>query len=193
MPISLIFSAALAFVLCTTTLSFGQYGGGYGGGGYGGGGYGGGGRMGGMGNQQAGANFKPSLPNIAGDLANRETKWLKENLALTKEQGKDVKTLNNDYAKQQQEAIKEILGNGGTRPTELQTSQIKDAMMMYNEDKELKLKAVFTPDQWNTYQMKKDDMQREIGGIRPPAPKEFAAKKDSIVRAQEAAAMKKNR
>ena len=124
---------------------------------------------GGMANQQMSPQFKPQLPNIAGDMANRETKWLKENLALDKEQGKAVKSLNNEYGKQQQEAIREILGTGGGRPTETQTKQIRDAMMMYNEEKEDKLRQLITPDQWNTYQAKKDDMQREIGGIRPPA------------------------
>lgn len=135
------------------------------------------GRMGGAMNQQP--DFKPTVPNIAGDLANRETKWLKENLNLTKEQGKAVKELNSDYGRQQQEAIKEILGKDGGRPSEAQTKQIRDAMMMYNEEKEDKLKQILTPEQWTTYQTRKDDLQREVGGIRPPAPKEFQAKRDS--------------
>ncbi len=134
-----------------------------------GGGMGGRPMSGGMANQQMSPQFKPQLPNIAGDMANRETKWLKENLALDKEQGKAVKSLNNEYGKLQQEAIREVLGTGGGRPTEAQTNQIRDAMMMYNEEKEDKLRQLITPEQWNTYQAKKDDMQREIGGIRPPA------------------------
>ena len=154
---------SLVFLFCAapTLLCFGQYGGQYGGG------YGAGG---GYGRQNRGVDFKPTMPNVAGDMANRETKWLKENLALNKEQAKDVKTLNNDYAKLQQQALKEILGKEVTRPTEAQTKQIRDAMMMYNEEKEDKLKAIFTPDQWALYQSKKGDMQREIGGIRPAAP-----------------------
>lgn len=168
MRIFLIFSAAFAFVLWATTLSFSQYGGGYGGGGYGRGGYGNG--MGGAMSQPQ-ANFKPSIPNVAGDMAAKETKWLKENLDLTKEQAKDVKNLNNDYAKLQQEAIKEIVGTDGKRTNPAASQQIKDAMMMYNEEKEDKLKLLLTPEQWTTYQTKKPDMQRAIGGIRPPGPK----------------------
>lgn len=163
---------SLSCVLGFGTVSFGQYyGGGYGGGGYGrsmGG-------MGGMGQSQA--NFKPTVPNIAGELANRETKWLKEKLNLTKEQGKAVKDLNNEYGKQQQEAIKEIVSINGGKPSEAQTQQIKDAMLMYNEEKEGKLKQILTPEQWVTYQTSKGEMQREIGGFRPPAPPQF--RKDS--------------
>lgn len=136
--------------------------------------------MGGMGTLNQQPDFKPTVPNIAGDLAARETKWLKENLNLTKEQGKAVKDLNADYGRQQQEAIKEILGKGGGRPTDEQTKQIRDAMMMYNEEKEDKLKQLLTPEQWVTYQTRKDDLQREVGGIRPPAPKEFQVKRDSL-------------
>ncbi|CCG99736.1 hypothetical protein FAES_1726 [Fibrella aestuarina BUZ 2] len=139
-----------------------------------------GGGMGGMGMGQSQANFKPNVPNIAGELANRETKWLKEKLNLTKEQAKAVKDLNNEYGKQQQEAIKEIVAlNGSGKPSEAQNKQIRDAMMMYNEDKETKLKPILTPEQWALYQTSKDDMQREVGGIRPPAPPEFRTKKDS--------------
>lgn len=159
------------FLFCSNVPSFGQF-------------YGNGGMrrpgMGGMGTLSQQPDFKPTVPNIAGDLAARETKWLKENLNLTKEQGKAVKDLNADYGRQQQEAIKEILGKGGGRPTDEQTKQIRDAMMMYNEEKEDKLKQLLTPEQWVTYQTRKDDLQREIGGIRPPAPKEFQVKRDSL-------------
>lgn len=159
------------FVAATST-SYGQY--------YGGGMGGMGRQMGGMGMGQSQANFKPNVPNIAGELANRETKWLKEKLSLTKEQAKAVKDLNNEYGKQQQEAIKEIVAiNGSGKPSEAQNQQIRDAMMMYNEDKEVKLKPILTPEQWALYQTSKDEMQREVGGIRPPAPPEFRAKKDS--------------
>lgn len=171
----------LAPALCTA-----QYGGGYGGGGYGGGGYGGGGYGGmnrGMGGamSQPQANFKPSIPNIAGDMAARETKWLKEILPdLTKDQAKDIKTLNNDYAKLQQEAIKEIVGTDGGKSNPQASQQMKDAMMMYNEEKEDKLRAIISPEQWATYQTKKPEMQLKIGGIRPPAPPQFRVKVDSV-------------
>lgn len=173
-------TAAATFLLITTSC-FGQYGGGYGG--YGGGGYGGGMGRGGMGNSMGGANFKPSIPNIAGEMAAREMKWLKENLNLEKDQAKSIKSLYNDYAKLQQEAIKEIVGSDGGKSNPDANKQMHDAMMMYNEEKEDKLKVILTPDQWVTYQTKKPDMQREIGGVRPPAPKGMI--KDSTTQAKQ--------
>jgi len=165
--------AGATYLLFLTTASYGQYGGGGYGGGYGGGGYGNG--MGGMGRGMAGAgaNFKPSMPNIAGELAAKETKWMKEHLDLTKDQAKSIKTLNNDYAKLQQEAIKEIVGADGGKSNPNARQQVQDAMIMYNEEKEDKFKTILTKEQWVMYQTKKPDMQREIGGFRPPTPKEL--------------------
>lgn len=180
LPATCVTTACLLFI---TTLSFGQYGGGYGGGGYGGGGYGGGMGRGMGGNMSNGANFKPTMPNIAGEMAAKETKWMKENLDLTKDQAKSIKTLNNDYGKIQQEAIKEIMGSDGGRSNPEAGKQVRDAMMMYNEEKEDKFKAILTPEQWTLYQTKKPDMQRAIGGIRPPAPRGMQVNKDSTTTA----------
>ncbi|MVM37107.1 hypothetical protein GO730_04585 [Spirosoma sp. HMF3257] len=168
----------LSISLSMNSKSFGQYGGGYGGGGYGGGM---GGRMGGMsGMNQMPSSPRSSVPNIAGDMAMKETKWLKENLSLTKEQLKDVKHLNNEYASQQQDAIKDIVGaNGGGRPSPETIKQIREVMLMFNEEKEEKLKPILTPEQWALYQSKKPDMQKEIGGFRPPAPKKDSLSKVS--------------
>jgi hypothetical protein len=121
-----------------------------------------------MGAGQA-SSFPPSVPNIAGNLANKETKWLKENLNLTKEQQKDVKKLNNEYADQQQDALKDIVGKGGGRPSPEAVKQIQDMMLMLNEEKEDQLKTMLTPEQWTLYQSKKEEMQKEVGGFRPPA------------------------
>jgi hypothetical protein len=157
--------------------SFGQYGGG----GMGGGGYGGmgGRRMGGSMNQgMPSSPPRASIPNIAGDMAQKETKWLKENLNLDKDQAKAVKQLNNEYASQQQDAIKDIIGTGGGRPSPEAIKQVKDVMLMFNEEKEEKLKPILTPEQWTLYQSKKDAMTKEIGGWRPAGPK-----KDSLSRA----------
>lgn len=151
--------------------SFGQYGG------YGGG-YGGGMGGRGMGQSMPSSPPKASVPNIAGDMAQKETKWLKENLELTKEQAKSVRQLNNEYASQQQDAIKDILGTGGGRPSPEAIKQVKDVMLMFNEEKEEKLKPILTPEQWALYQSKKEAMQKDIGGWRPAAPK-----KDSTNRA----------
>ncbi|MVM30037.1 hypothetical protein GO755_08335 [Spirosoma sp. HMF4905] len=160
----------LSTSLFMSAKSFAQYGG-YGGGGYGGGM---GGRMGGMSgmNQNMPSSPRSSVPNIAGDMAMKETKWLRENLSLTKDQLKDVKHLNNEYASQQQDAIKDIVGaNGGGRPSPETIKQIREVMLMFNEEKEEKLKPILTPEQWALYQSKKPEMQKEIGGFRPPAPK----------------------
>ena len=160
--------------LLMSARSFGQYGGM--GGGYGGGM--GGRRMGGGMNQNMPSSPpRASVPNIAGDMAQKETKWLKENLDLSKEQAKAVKQLNNEYASQQQDAIKDIIGTGGGRPSPESVKQVKDVMLMFNEEKEEKLRPILTPEQWTLYQSKKPDMQKEIGGWRPAPPK-----KDSVSR-----------
>lgn len=168
-PLLLAFS--LIAGLLSVNSSFGQY---YPGGmGYGRG-YGGYGR----GMSQDMTSTPRSIPNIAGDLANKETKWLKENLSLSKDQLKEVKNLNNEYAHQQQDAIKDILGKGEGRPSPEQVKSIQEMMLMLNEEKEDKLKPILTADQWNLYQSKKEAMQKEVGGFRPPAPK-----KDSTAKA----------
>lgn len=156
--------------LLVSNQSFGQYGGGMGGMGYGR-------RMGGM-DPTMSSSPRATVPNIAGNLAQKETKWLKDNLSLSKDQLKAVKNLNNEYADQQQDAIKDILGTGGGRPSPEAVKQVQDMMLMLNEEKEDKLKPILTPEQWTLYQSKKNDMQKEVGGFRPPAPK-----KDSLSKA----------
>lgn len=132
--------------------------------------YPGGGRSGmGGGIPQASGPARPAIPNIAGDIANKETKWLRENLALNKDQAKAVRKLNNEYAEQQQSAIKDIVGTG-TQPAADTRQQIQDMMVMLNEEKEDRLKTLLTPEQWKIYQVKKPDMQRVVGGFGSPSP-----------------------
>lgn len=170
----------LCFGLLLTASARAQYPGGA----YGGGGYGNQGRtMGQQMGQQTGPQ-RPMIPNIAGDMANKETKWLKENLALDKEQAKAVKKLNNEYAGQQQDAIKDMVGKDGKPGPEIRT-QIQQMMVMLNEEKEDQLKTILTPEQWTTYQSKKEVMQKEIGGFRPPAPKEMRTTPDSTQSAKQ--------
>ena len=157
-----VLASLLGMLLLISVQSFGQYpyGGGMGRGG-----------MGGMGRGMGGQNMgspRASIPNIAGELANKETKWLKENLALDKDQAKAVKKLNNEYASQQQDAIKDIVGKDG-KPGPDTRRQIQDMMLMLNEEKEDQLKTILTAEQWTLYQSKKADMQKEVGGFRPPA------------------------
>lgn len=166
------------FFLLLYVHSFGQFGGM--------GGMGGRRMGGGMGQSMPSSPPRASVPNIAGDLAQKETKWLKENLALTKDQLKSVKQLNNEYASQQQDAIKDIVGTGGGRPSPETINQVRDVMLMFNEEKEEKLRVIFTPEQWTTYQLKKEDMQKAVGGWRPPAPKGMIpAKPDSAAAAKQ--------
>ncbi|WP_080056594.1 hypothetical protein [Spirosoma aerolatum] len=154
--------------------SFGQYGG------YGGyGGYGSmGRRMGGNFSQDMTATSRSNIPNIAGELAQRETKWIKENLSPTKDQLKAIKQLNTEYGNQQQSAIKDIIGTSG-KPTPESRKQIEDMMLMLNEEKEDKLKGILTPEQWSLYQSKKPEMQKAVGGWRPSAPKGTTTQSDS--------------
>lgn len=173
-----LFTGLTALSLLLTLPGFGQY--------YpGGGGYGRG--MGGMGRSQipqASGPTRPSIPNIAGDLANKETKWLKENLALDKDQAKAVKKLNNEYASQQQDAIKDIIGTSG-KPGPDTRRQIQDMMVMLNEEKEDRLKPLLTPEQWTLYQSKKVDMQKEVGGFRAPDPERVQTTPDSTQSAKQ--------
>ena len=140
--------------------SYGQYGGQYGGG------------MGrqGMGGQRG--QQMPSAPpsafsNMPGTLADRETKWLRDSLSLTKEQTKAVKKLNNEFAKQQQTAIKDIVGTGGARPSPEAMEQVRETMLMINEEKEDNLRPLLTPDQWTLYRSKRESMRKSTGGFQP--------------------------
>lgn len=127
---------------------------------------------------------RPIIPNIAGEIANKETKWLKENLTLDKEQAKAVKKLNNEYADQQQDAIKDIIGPSGKPGPDTQ-KQVQEMMLMLNEEKEDRLKTILTAEQWATYQKRKPEMQKAVGGFRPPAPKDAPIKPDSAGSAEQ--------
>ena len=154
--LSILFSLLLSYV------GYAQYGGQYGGGM--------GGRSG-MGNGQYGQQM-PSTPpsafsNMPGVLADRETKWLRDSLSLTKEQTKAVKKLNNEFAKQQQGAIKDIVGTGGGRPSPEAMEQIRETMLMINEEKEDSLRPLLTPEQWTMYREKREVMRKNTGGFQP--------------------------
>lgn len=148
-------------LLCSLP-GLGQYGGGYGGGGYGGG-------MGRGGSQFQQPNAPPPsvFNNMPGVLADRETRWLKDSLNLTKDQAKAVRKLNNDFAKQQQEDIKPIAGPGGTQPSPETIRQVQEIMLMTNEEKEEQLRPILTPEQWVKYKASKDLMIQQTGGFKP--------------------------
>lgn len=152
----------LTIALLVSFASYGQYGGQYGGMG---------GQYGGMGGRQYSQPMASSPPSafstMPGILADRETKWLKDSLSLTKDQVKAVKKLNNDFAKQQQSAIKDIVGTGTGRPSPETMEQIRETMVMINEEKEDNLRPLLTPEQWALYQAKRDIMRKNTGGFQP--------------------------
>ena len=128
--------------------------------------------MGGMG--RGGSQFQqPNAPppsvfnNMPGVLADRETRWLKDSLNLTKDQTKAVRKLNNDFAKQQQEDIKPIAGPGGTQPSPETIRQVQEIMLMTNEEKEEQLRPILTAEQWTKYKANKDRMIQQTGGFKP--------------------------
>jgi len=151
-------SIGFAIALLASYASYGQFGG-----------MGGqSGRMGGGQFNQPMASSPPSaFSNMPGILAERETKWLKDSLSLTKEQTKAVKKVNYDFAKQQQSAIKDIVGTGGGRPSPEAMEQIRETMVMINEEKEDNLRPILTPEQWTLYQAKRDIMRKNTGGFQP--------------------------
>ena len=155
---------AIIVSLLLSYVSYGQYGGQYGGG------MGGRRGMGGMGGQmsQQMPSTPPSafsgMPNV---LAERETKWLRDSLSLTKEQTKAVKKVNYEFAKQQQSAIKDIVGTGGGRPSPEAMEQIRETMLMINEEKEDNIHPLLTPEQWELYRAKRDVMRKNTGGFQP--------------------------
>lgn len=110
--------------------------------------------------------YRPSafstIPNI---LAERETSWLRDSLSLSKEQMKAVKKLNQDYARQQQDAIKDIVGTKGGQPTPEAVKQVREAMTMLNDEKQDGLRPILTPEQWKTYVAKRALMWQQTGGF----------------------------
>lgn len=122
-------------------------------------------RMGGAMNQPM-DTYRPSAFNsVPPMLAERETKWLRDSLALSKDQLKTVKKLNNDYAKQQQEVVRDILGTKGEQPTPEQIKQVREAMTMLNDEKQDGLKALLTPEQWKSYAAKRELMWQQTGNF----------------------------
>ncbi len=142
---------------------FGQSGGGMGG--MGGMGRGGMGRGGGQ-FQQPNSPPPSAFNGMPSVLADRETRWLKDSLNLTKDQTKAVRKLNNDFAKQQED-IKPTVGPGGTQPSPETIRQVQEIMLMTNEEKEEQLRPILTPEQWTKYKASKDLMIQQTGGFKP--------------------------
>ncbi len=153
----LLVGLCLGTALLLSTYAQAQYPGGMGGGM-------GGGRMGSPGMMGNTGGQRSQMPS-AGDIAGRQTDWMKTNLSLTKEQVKEVKKLNNTYASKQQDEVRTLLTGDGP-PSEATRQQIREVTMMINEEKEEKLKPMLTPEQWTLYQTKRDSLSKVVGGGR---------------------------
>jgi len=78
--------------------------------------------------------------------------WMKEQLALTPEQQGKVQEINLRYAKQNEE----LKATGGDRRSKFQELKSTD------KEKDSELKAIFTKDQFKTYQEKKKAFQQQM-------------------------------
>ena len=137
--------AALILMSFTTMAQFGG-GGGRGGFGGGGGGFGGGQQM----------PPTPKKPPTADEMADEETKWMNKKLKLTEDQLLSVETLNLDYALRigdYRDGF--MLTHTTTRPTPQEIQQVRETMDKWQTEKETKLKAILTPEQWEIYEKKK--------------------------------------
>jgi len=137
-------------VLLISFSSMAQFGG-FGGGG---GGFGRGGRS-----QIPQTPNTPKKPPTSDEIAEDQTKWLNKKVKLNEDQAISAEMLFLDYALKMtdfQELYMKTHAN--TRPTPQEIQQIKKTMDEWNTEKEGKLQAILTPDQWDIYQKKKKTM-----------------------------------
>ena len=101
--------------------------------------------------------FYPSYAHgdkmTAEEKAAKMTAWMKTNFAVSADQLKQVEPLNLEYA-QKNYALK---GNEGITKEEKTTQMKKN-----QEEKDGKLKAILTAEQFKTYEAKKMDMKEEM-------------------------------
>lgn len=143
------FSLVAALLISFPTLA--QYGGyGYGNGyGYGRGGLGG----------FSQTPQTPRKPPTVDQIADDQTKWMIKKLKLNEEQSLSVEMLNIDHAfklNDYQEAYMKTYAT--TRPTQQEIETIRTTAAKWNTEKEAKLQAILTPEQWDIYQKKKKSM-----------------------------------
>ncbi|MEZ4904190.1 MAG: hypothetical protein R2822_21780 [Spirosomataceae bacterium] len=126
--------------------------------GYGGGyGYGGYGR--GMRSQIPQTPNTPKKPPTSDEIAEDQTKWLNKKVKLNEDQAISVEMLFLDYALKLTDFQELYMkSHANTRPTPQEIQQIKTMMDEWNTEKEGKLKAILTPEQWGIYEKKKKAM-----------------------------------
>jgi len=86
------------------------------------------------------------------ERAAKLTEWMKTNLQLNPDQATQVQAINLKYANKTQE----LQTQSKSRKQKLQTLKDND------KAKDTELKNVLTPDQYNSYQAKKDEIRKQM-------------------------------
>lgn len=86
------------------------------------------------------------------ERANKLTGWMKTNLQLNDDQVTQVQNINLKYANKNQELQTQSMSRKQKMQTLKQNDKAKDA----------ELKNVFTADQYDTYQTKKDELRKQM-------------------------------
>ena len=128
-------------------------------------GYGGGGGYGrgyGRGYGSGSYNQMPQTPRkplTSDQIAEEQTKWMVKRLKLNEDQSISAEMLNLDFAlrlSDYQEAFMKTHAN--TRPSPQEIQEIRATVDKWQAEKETKLQAILTPEQWDIYQKKKKSM-----------------------------------
>lgn len=87
------------------------------------------------------------------EKAAKKTAWMKTNLGLSDDQVKQVEPINLEYAQK----------NYDLKNNTALSKEDKETQMKKNDDeKDAKLKAIFSADQFKTYEAKKKEMKEEM-------------------------------
>jgi hypothetical protein len=106
------------------------------------------------------------------DIAEKETRWMKKKLKLTKEQLQSVKAINTVYAFKRKNYETTTSPNG-----EDNKQKIRDTLALLDKEKDDELRKVFTEKQYNLYKTKKpelieklksDENENELPFLPPP-------------------------
>ena len=90
--------------------------------------------------------------STAAERADKLTEWMKTNLQLNDDQATQVQNINLKYANK-------------TQGLQTQTMSRKEKMQILKDNdkaKDVELKNVFTTEQYNTYQVKKDEVRKQM-------------------------------
>ncbi|MDJ1484582.1 hypothetical protein QNI16_29050 [Cytophagaceae bacterium YF14B1] len=117
-------------------------------------------------------DMEMNQPPTPTEMAEQESKWMKKKLNLSKEQYEKVNALNLIYATIRSEKMSARMGQAKSQSREMPSQEamqkIREEDQKLEQEKEAKLKGVFTAEQWETYQKKKKNMPQDMG-MAPPA------------------------